>query len=157
MLKNIDLHDVSSLTYRLASLDKDGSIEVHLDKPKGDLISTISFQPTGAWNKFTEISAEISNPGGKHDLYFVFAKPGMPNKNIASIDWVAFEGGRAVEVKPGQEEKKLIKTTSIAGKTGAPQSVAPSAPVRKLRAARKKPVDESILPATGADREKTRL
>jgi cytochrome c len=138
VLKNIDLKDISTLTYRLASFDKDGTIEVHIDKPKGDVISRLNYQPTGAWNKFTEVTAPVTNPGGKHDLYFVFAKEGMPNKNIAAVDWVTFEGGREVIEKPVVENKEKQKGKSTGRKKAVSESESPTTPVRKLPGTNKK-------------------
>ena len=145
VLKNIDLKDISNLTYRLSSYDKDGTIQVHIDKPKGDVISTVNYQPTGAWNKFTELTAPITNPGSKHDLYFVFVKQGMPNKNIAAVDWVTFEGGREVIEKPAVEQKEKQKGKS-AGKKGVPESESPTNPVRMAPGTNKK------IPGSGKKR-----
>ena len=106
VLKNIDLKDINALTYRYGSLNKEGAIEVHMDNKKGQLISTFNFKATGRMNTFKEESATITDPGGKHDLYFVFVKNDTANKNLASLDWVRFDGGKEV----------IIKTDSVATK-----------------------------------------
>ncbi|MBD0365797.1 MAG: carbohydrate-binding protein, partial [Flavisolibacter sp.] len=113
VLKNIDLKDVDSLTYRYASSDKDATVQVHIDSLKGQVISTLDYKATGAWNKFSEPTAAITNPGGKHDLYFVFVKMDEPNKNLARLDWVKFVGGREVVIKPAiaLKEKPDAKNT----------------------------------------------
>ncbi|TDQ09441.1 ThuA domain-containing protein [Pedobacter metabolipauper] len=91
MLKNIDLKNVSQLTYFYASANQSGTIEVRADSPKGTLVSTIDFSPTGSWEKYTTLPAPVSNPGGKHDLYFVFVKNTRPNRDLISVDWINFE------------------------------------------------------------------
>src|SRR5207302_6841002 len=63
MLQDIDLKDITAITYRYASLDKNGTINVRLDSVKGPVISTLNFAPTGNWNFFKESSADISDPG----------------------------------------------------------------------------------------------
>ncbi|PMD94409.1 glycosyl hydrolase [Siphonobacter sp. BAB-5405] len=90
VLKNIDLTGIKQLTYRYASKDKDAMIEVHVDSPKGQVISTLNYKATGNWNTFQEVVSPILNPGGKHDLYFVFVKKDKPNDNLFSLDWVEF-------------------------------------------------------------------
>ncbi|HZG26095.1 MAG TPA: carbohydrate-binding protein [Chitinophagaceae bacterium] len=92
VLKNIDLKDVTSLTYNYASRELDAAIEVHADSLNGELISTAEYKSTTAWNKPAEVTAAISDPGGKHDLYFVFVKNEEPNRNLAVLNWVRFEG-----------------------------------------------------------------
>lgn len=130
VLKNIDLKDVTNLTYRLASLDKDGTIQVHVDKVKGDIISSVNYQPSGAFNKFIEVNAPITNPGGKHDLYFVFVKTGAANKNIASLDWINFEGGREVIEQPIEEKKEKSRQKPIKGKKSN-ASTSPAIPAKR--------------------------
>jgi hypothetical protein len=133
VLKNIDLKDITSITYRLASLDKDGSIEVHANTLKGEIVSKLTYQPTGAWNKFAELSAPVTNPlAGKRDLYFVFVKPATPNKNIATVDWVNFEGGREAIAKPPMALEGNTKFTPPMRKKVVPKAASPRTPVRKL-------------------------
>jgi cytochrome c len=138
VLKNIDLKDVANLTYRLSSLDKDGAVQVHVDNLKGQVISTLNYQSTGAWNKYVELNAPITNPGGKHNLYFVFVKPETPNKNIASLDWVNFEGGREVIAKPVVETQEKSKPKPPSHKKGVPQSAMPLTPERSIPGTNKK-------------------
>ncbi len=111
MLRNIDLKDVDSLTYRIASQDKDATIKVHVNSVKGDVISTLTYKATGARNKFMEVSAPVTDPGGKHDLYFVFEKPDLPNKNIGSLDWILFGGGKEVIEPPVKGKKTKVAAT----------------------------------------------
>lgn len=133
VFKGIDLKDITSLTYRLASLDKDGTIDVHLDNLKGNVVSSVAYQATGAWNKFVDVTAAVTNSAtGKHDLYFVFAKPTAPNKNIAAVDWINFEGGREAIEKPPVEPKRKLNTKKALQKKGVPESASPKTPVRKL-------------------------
>ena len=126
MFKNISLAEITSLTYRYASLDKDATIEVHADSKTGPLLSSIPIKATGKWNSYSEVNAPITDPGGNHDLYFVFVKKDAPNKNLATLDWILFNGGKEVVEKvepvkqmPPMEKKVPVKKAPLAATTTA--------------------------------------
>ena len=131
VFKNIDLKDVNALTYHYSSKDKDATIEVQIDSLHGKVISSAAYKTTGDWKKFTELTTPVSDPGGKHDLYFVFVKNDMPNKNLASLDWIRFEGGKEVIEKPAEDKKANRKMKAPAPTTAVPQSASPATSVRK--------------------------
>ncbi|UYQ91823.1 ThuA domain-containing protein [Chitinophaga horti] len=91
LFKNIDLAGVRSITYRYSSLNRDGVLEVHVKSPKGPVISTLNFKQTGDWNKYIEVMAPVTDPGGTNDLYFVFKKDEEPNQHIFTLDWLEFK------------------------------------------------------------------
>jgi cytochrome c len=91
MLKDIDLKGIDQLTYRYSSKDQDAMIEVRVDSPKGPLISTLNFTQTGDWKKFEEKSTPVKDPGGIHELHFVFVKNEKPDQNLCTLDWMRFE------------------------------------------------------------------
>ncbi len=91
VFKNIDLTEVKQLQYRYASLDQEATLEVHTDSPTGPVVSTVNLKPTGAWDKFAEQAAPVTNPGGRHDLYYVFVKKDSPTANLALLDGVTFQ------------------------------------------------------------------
>ncbi len=127
VFKGIDLKDITGLTYRIASLNKDGTVQVHLDAPNGNVISTLNYSATGAFNKPVEVTAPITDPGGKHDLYFMFTKVDTPNRNIAAVDWVRFEGGgKEVVVPPVAEKKEMPKAQTSLSKTSESKTNAPA-------------------------------
>lgn len=90
MVKDIDLHNIKTINAFLAATDKDARIEVHTDSPEGDIICTINYQATGAWDEYKEFGGQVKPTAGKHDLYFVFRKEEKPNNNLGAIDWVEF-------------------------------------------------------------------
>lgn len=50
-----------------------GSIEIRLESEDGLLAGTLNVTPTGGWNSWKTIAADISIPNaGVFDLYFVF-------------------------------------------------------------------------------------
>jgi cytochrome c len=91
VLKNMDLKGISKLTYRYSSHENGATIEVRTDSPKGPVISMLDYTPTGGWDKFAELSTTIQDPGGKHDLYFVFVKKNSPAAFLGAPEWIGFE------------------------------------------------------------------
>lgn len=106
-LRNIDLRDITGFTYRYASVVGGGTIEVRTGSDKGTVISSIPFNATGGSNKYEEVTAPINNPGGKHNLYFVFVKNDTPNTRLAVIDYIRFEGGREVQPAPAKKAEAV--------------------------------------------------
>ncbi|MES2456100.1 MAG: ThuA domain-containing protein [Bacteroidota bacterium] len=90
VIKNIDLSNISQLTYFYASANQRGNVEVHLDNPTGTLFSKTGFVPTGNWQTYKELKSMVIAATGKHDLYFVFTKDEAPNRDLISIDWINF-------------------------------------------------------------------
>jgi cytochrome c len=117
VFKGIDLKDITSLTYRIASSNKNGTVQVRTDATNGNVISTLNYSATGAFNKFEEVSAPVTDPGGKHDLYFMFTKVDTPNRNIATVDWVRFEGGGKEVIVQKVVEKKETPAKTTTAKT----------------------------------------
>jgi cytochrome c len=91
VLKNIDLKDIKEITYRYSSKEIGATLEVHADSQKGEVISVLNYESTGAWDKFREVTASIKDPGGRHDLYFVFKKDTEPNNDMFALDWLEFK------------------------------------------------------------------
>ena len=91
VLKDIDLKGIKQVTYRYAAKDVGATLEVHLNSPKGALLSVLNYQNTGDWKKFREATAVIKDPSGKHDLYFVFKKHAEPTHDIFLLDWLEFK------------------------------------------------------------------
>lgn len=113
VLKNIDLKDVNNITIRISS-DKDANVNIHLDSRKGRVISSIPYKATGGRNDYSELTAPVNDPGGKHDLYFVFGN-GNHEKDLGTIEWIRFEGGKEVaeNIVDNRSKMKKIKTTVI--------------------------------------------
>ncbi|RFS26961.1 PKD domain-containing protein [Chitinophaga silvatica] len=91
VFKQIDLKGIKQLTYRFSSLNQDAILEVHTNSPDGPKISELQYSATGGWDKFTEQTVAIQNPGGVNDLYFVFKKEQKPNQHLFTLDWVEFK------------------------------------------------------------------
>ena len=78
----------------VAKVKGTGSIEVHLDEPTGDILTSIAFDtPDGFTNIFSQ---PISNIGGTHDLYFVYS-----DKGISMQSWTFAETDESAEILMG--------------------------------------------------------
>jgi cytochrome c len=89
--KGIDLTGVSNITYYYSSQNIDAALEVHIDSPTGAVISTLNYTSTGSWQRFQQVTTAIKDPGGIHDLYFIFKKDTEPNHDMFTLDWLRFE------------------------------------------------------------------
>ncbi len=87
----VNLLNISAVSYRVASAGTGGTIEVRVDSPTGALISTAGVQPTGSWQTYMGVNAPITDPGGTHELFFVFVRnPG--DTNLFNLNWIDFNG-----------------------------------------------------------------
>jgi cytochrome c len=89
LLKDIDLKNISQLTYSYSSRNT-AKIEVHTDSPSGNVISTFNIKGNGNDNTIQETAA-ITDPQGKHDLYFVFTKTPANRRGWVNLSWVNFD------------------------------------------------------------------
>lgn len=53
--------------------------------------STLAYKATGSWEKFTDATATIKDPGRKNDLYLVFRKDQAPDQHLFTLDWMEFK------------------------------------------------------------------
>ncbi len=92
LLKNIDLTGIKSLTYRYASNNVKGTIEMRIDSKAGPIVSTVAYGETGSWDKFSDVRTQLSIPiSGRHDVYFIALKPTKPNDSIIKFNSVQFD------------------------------------------------------------------
>ncbi|HEU5146784.1 MAG TPA: carbohydrate-binding protein, partial [Chryseosolibacter sp.] len=85
---NRNLQNIHSITCRLAST-AGATIEVRADSPTGTLLSTATIPVTGSLDRWTNFTTTITDPGGKHDLYFIFIRPGAINfLDLNTIEFV---------------------------------------------------------------------
>lgn len=85
---NIDFEDgVTSFQGRVSSAVNDGKIEIRLDSATGTLIGTCLVTPTGDWQTFKDVSCNVSNISGKHDLYLKFIGE---DGYLINLNWFKF-------------------------------------------------------------------
>ena len=87
----MNLEGIESLNYRVASAGLGGRIEVRVDSLKGPPISAVRVGSTGDWQVYTNLEAPIADPGGTHELFFIFRRnPG--DDGLFNINWIDFQG-----------------------------------------------------------------
>jgi cytochrome c len=96
LFKTMNFHNIQSISARVASGGVGGRIEIRLGSPSGSKIGEIVAQPTGGWQSWRTVQIPIQNPGGTHDVYFVFKAPAGIQINqsdkLLNINWLEFNG-----------------------------------------------------------------
>jgi PKD repeat protein len=84
------LNGATSITARVSSGGVGGTMEVRTGSATGTLLGTVSIAPTGSWDTFVNVSANLSNvPSGTTSLYLVF-KGVTGQGNLFDIDAFTF-------------------------------------------------------------------
>ncbi|WP_426497324.1 PQQ-dependent sugar dehydrogenase [Streptomyces sp. D54] len=70
------LSNATSITARVASGGAGGTLEVRAGSATGTLLSSLTVAPTGGWENFVNVTADVHNaPSGSTELFFVFKGP----------------------------------------------------------------------------------
>lgn len=79
-----------TFTASVASALQGGKMEVHVDKPDGKLLCTLTAPYTGGWEKWQTVDANLNEEiTGVHDLYFLFK--GNQGAKLFNFDWWQFK------------------------------------------------------------------
>jgi hypothetical protein len=89
-LKGVNFGPKSAAKFiaRVASVTKDGAIELRLDTETGPLIGTLKVKPTGGLEKWETQSCRVRGAEGVHNLYLRFTGGGGP---LLNFDWWKLE------------------------------------------------------------------
>jgi cytochrome c len=85
----LNLAGIASVTCRVAAPTAGGTLELRRDSAGGELLARFEIKPTGAWNKWSEISAPLKPLDARADVVAVFSSPGQ--SNWMSLDWIQFD------------------------------------------------------------------
>lgn len=88
--KNIDLTDITSLTYQVAAREGVGNISLRLGAPDGPEVSRVSVPASGNGRDFRAVEATITPTRGVHDVYFVFTHVEGKDDGLFTLDWIYF-------------------------------------------------------------------
>ncbi|MBM1106783.1 PQQ-dependent sugar dehydrogenase [Aurantibacter crassamenti] len=95
-----NLYNMTSVKYKVASSNADGSIEFRLGSPTGTIIATTNVPNTGSLTSWQIVETSFSAPVGKQDLFFVF-KSTNATQNIFNLNYVEFIGsGVSIDNSP---------------------------------------------------------
>ncbi|MEO6289529.1 MAG: DUF1553 domain-containing protein, partial [Ginsengibacter sp.] len=102
-LKHVDLEKRTQLVYRYQGYSEGGIWTIHLDKPNGTVLTTVSVAKTNTWT-MTSINFPVSK--GVHDLYFSYNNPNLKKRddNGMLFDWFYFSNPVEGKDKEGYAE-----------------------------------------------------
>jgi type 1 glutamine amidotransferase/PKD repeat protein len=87
----MNLQNITALDFRTASAGTGGRIEMRVDSPTGPMIGTVTVPVTGDWQGWTNVTMPVTDPGGTHEMFFVFVNnPG--DGGLFNINWFQFVG-----------------------------------------------------------------
>ena len=96
----ISLAGIDSLTFRVASANAGGFIDVRLNGAEGSFLGRVRVPSTGAWQQYTDVGLPVSDPGGTHALFFVFTRAANDNQSLFNVNWIDFHGPGLQTVLP---------------------------------------------------------
>ncbi|WP_378626227.1 ThuA domain-containing protein [Nocardiopsis alba] len=68
----VDLYEIEEITFRVASDGYGGAIEARAGSPEGETLGTVDVPVTGGWQEWTDVTMEVTDPGGTIELFLVF-------------------------------------------------------------------------------------
>ncbi|KIF74319.1 glycosyl hydrolase [Streptomyces sp. 150FB] len=84
------LSNATQFTAHVSSAGPGGTLEVRAGSATGTLLGTATVTPTGDWEKFADVTANLSNaPAGTTDLFLVFKGP-TGQGNLFDVDNFTF-------------------------------------------------------------------
>jgi len=102
----MNLEDIDSLTFRVASQLTGGRIDVRLDAADGPLLAgTGDILPTGGWQTYQNVTLDIPDSSGTHELFLVFRNPSLTGSltgtgALMNVNWIDFTGDGAANLAP---------------------------------------------------------
>ena len=92
----MNLTGITGVRLRVSSQAVGGTVEVRSGSPTGPLVGTAAVQPTGGWQTWTTVTAQLSGvpAGGGSSLYFVVRRPSGSTSTsyLMNVNWVEFVG-----------------------------------------------------------------
>jgi cytochrome c len=109
VMKNIDLKDVSGVTYRLATRSKAMAVEMRDGSLNGKLIHSLNFEKPPGEDTFKEVFVPMKVTPDIKDIYVVLRATDNSEQFVGVIDWIRFEGGNKKSLK-GKTRTAPVKT-----------------------------------------------
>lgn len=85
----MNLTNINAISAR-ARATEGGRIEVRADNPGGPTLGLIEIPNTDT--VYSNFSGSVTNPGGTHELFFVFVSTGATTNNLFTLNWLEFQG-----------------------------------------------------------------
>jgi type 1 glutamine amidotransferase len=105
-----ELDKATQFSARVASAGPGGTIEIRAGSATGTLLGTATVAPTGDWEKYTDVTANLSNaPAGSTQLFLVFKGP-TGQGNLFDVDTFTFN-----TATPSADAYKVLAFSKTAG------------------------------------------
>lgn len=85
--------EAKTFTANVSSANSGGTIELRLDSSTGKLIGSCTVNGTGGWDKWVNVSCNLSRASGTHDLYLVFK--GSKSGYLFNLNYFQLSGSGA--------------------------------------------------------------
>jgi cytochrome c len=102
LYKDIDLSQITSVAYSVDPAQIGGQLSLHLDKPDGKQLASVTIEQVKSAQKNTAdqknhqwkvVSSQVLPENGAHDLYVVYHDPKQATSGMFTtlfLDWIAF-------------------------------------------------------------------
>jgi len=85
---NLGLADSTSVTCRVANGGTNSVIEFRDGSTQGEILAAIEVKPTGAWNKWVELTAPLKIPNHRTSVCLTFSA--IRAEGLVDLDWIQF-------------------------------------------------------------------
>ncbi|MET8912033.1 ThuA domain-containing protein [Micromonospora sp. NPDC004551] len=128
----VNLRNIDSVTFGVASGSSGGDIEVRADSPTGQLLGRATIGGTGGWDNVVSPTVELTDPGRTVTLYLVFVNPNQTGgtPDLMALDWLRFNGAGVREQTGATVSATATPTTGTAPLTVAFTGTGSPAPGR---------------------------
>ncbi|GGM50325.1 hypothetical protein GCM10011608_39060 [Micromonospora sonchi] len=110
-----DLTGIDAIRFRVASAGSGGRIDVRAGAADGPLVTSVAVPGTGAWQTYTDVTAEVpANADAKGSLYFVAKSPSGATGSLFNVNWMDFLGKGVTENAPPVVTATATPTAGIA-------------------------------------------
>jgi endoglucanase len=110
----VDLNGATSFSARMASAGPGGTIEIFLDSTNGTMVGSVPVSPTGGWQTWTTVTANLGGASGYHNVYLVFT--GSGSEGLMNLEWFGFSGvGNQTEAASYNNESNIQTETNSEG------------------------------------------
>ncbi|MFF4811158.1 ThuA domain-containing protein [Micromonospora chersina] len=112
----VNLRNIDSVTFGVASGSSGGDIEIRADSPTGQLLGRATIGGTGGWDNVVSPTVELTDPGRTTTLHLVFVNPNQTGgtPDLMALDWLRFNGAGVREQSGATVSASATPTTGTA-------------------------------------------
>ncbi|MET8358812.1 ThuA domain-containing protein [Micromonospora sp. NPDC005171] len=112
----VNLRNIDSVSFGVASGSSGGDIEIRADSPTGQLLGRATIGGTGGWDNVVSPTVELTDPGRTTTLHLVFLNPNQTGgtPDLMALDWLRFNGAGVREQTDATVSASATPTTGTA-------------------------------------------